>query len=127
MNFPVEGMFPTLLVALAAHLWRAWCFWALGIESTPQDTGTQKQDCWSSVHSHLIDHEKVVVHFEQPVDSGFRSARCKLPGYNWTENDGFSDEKIQDDGFSDEKIQEFVQFLKSNAHLLFRFAKRGKG
>lgn len=69
------------------------------------------------VHSHLIDHEKVVVHFEQPVDGGFRSARCELPGYNWTENDGFSDEKIQ----------EFVQFLKSNAHLLFRFAKRGKG
>ena len=67
------------------------------------------------VHSHLIDNEKVVVHFEQPVDGGFRSARCELPGYHWTENDGFSDEKIQ----------EFVQFLKSNAHLLFRFAQNG--
>jgi len=67
------------------------------------------------VHSHLIDNEKVVVHFEQPVDGGFRSARCELPGYTWTENDGFSDEKIQ----------EFVQFLKSNAHLLFRFAQNG--
>ena len=42
MNFPVEGIFPTLLVALATHLWRTWCFWTLGIESTPQDTGTQK-------------------------------------------------------------------------------------
>lgn len=67
------------------------------------------------VHSHLIDNEKVVVHFEQPIDGGFRSARCELPGYRWIENDGFSDEKIQ----------EFAEFLKSNAHLLFRFAQNG--
>jgi len=70
------------------------------------------------VHSHIIndgDKQKVIVHFEKPVPDGFLDARCELPEYKWTENEGFSEEDI---AF-------FTKFLEANAHLLFRYAAEG--
>lgn len=69
------------------------------------------------VHSHLIEGNKpkVIVHFERPNDSGFDSARCELPDYIWTERKGYSDEEMEN----------FSQLLRSNAHLLYKYAANG--
>ena len=70
------------------------------------------------VHSHLIeaeDEKQVIVHFERATEDGFDSARCSLPGYEWTLRQGFSDEQI---AF-------FERLLKSNAHLLYKYAAEG--
>lgn len=49
------------------------------------------------VHSQIIEKDgqnKVIVHFERPIESGFDSARCELPDYKWTERMGYSDKEI---------------------------------
>lgn len=69
-------------------------------------------------HSHVIEADgksTVQVHFERAIPSGFQSARCQLPDYTWKFNDGYSSEDI---AF-------FEEFLRHNAHLLFRFAAQG--
>ena len=69
-------------------------------------------------HSHLIENygvNEIEVHFERPTLTGFDVARCLLPKYRW----------IIREGFSDEEIQMFTQLLKSNAHLLYRYAESG--
>lgn len=65
----------------------------------------------------LVDGEKeyIEVHFERAIESGFQSARCRLPEYTWLYNDGFPEETI---AFFDD-------FLMHNAHLLFRYAADG--
>lgn len=69
-------------------------------------------------HSHIIEDQgiqKVEVHFERPTETGFYSARCVLPDYQWKFNEGFSKE-----------AQEFfTEFLQHNAHLLYRYAAQG--
>lgn len=70
------------------------------------------------LHSHLIqkdDADMAEVHFERAVDDGFDSARCVLPTYEW---------KFKD-GFSNEEIAFFEEFLRQNAHLLYRYAAQG--
>lgn len=70
------------------------------------------------VHSQII-HEngkdKVLVNFERPTENGFDSARCELPDYRW----------ISIEGYSTEDIKLFESFLRSNAHLLYRYAAAG--
>lgn len=69
-------------------------------------------------HSHLIECgglQTVEVHFERPTEDGFDSARCVLPTYAWKFNEGFSSEEL---AFFDE-------FLRHNAHLLYRYAAQG--
>jgi len=69
-------------------------------------------------HSHVIrngDSKEVEVHFERPTENGFDMARCSLPTYTW----------IKREGFLDEEMQKFEQFLKSNAHLLYKYAENG--
>lgn len=69
-------------------------------------------------HSHIIEHEgiqSVEVHFERPTENGFDSARCVLPSYEWKFNEGFR---------SDEIVL-FDEFLRHNAHLLYRYAAQG--
>ncbi len=71
------------------------------------------------VHSQVIHEDgldKVFVHFERPTEHGFDSARCELPTYTWTTWEG---------GFSDAERLEFEEFLRSNAHLLYRYAASG--
>lgn len=69
-------------------------------------------------HSHIIEHgdaQLVEVHFERPAEHGFDSARCVLPTYQWK----FSE------GFSNEELAFFDEFLRHNAHLLYRYAAQG--
>lgn len=70
------------------------------------------------VHSQIIEEngqKKVIVHFERPKENGFDSARCELPDYKWTEKEGYSDEEIE----------VFEELLRSNAHLLYKYAENG--
>ena len=71
------------------------------------------------VHSHVMnvdDVQMVEVHFERPSEEhGFDSARCVLPSYQWKFNDGFSAQEIDF----------FNEFLRHNAHLLYRYAAQG--
>lgn len=70
-------------------------------------------------HSQILtgdgDEKQVIVHFERPTEEGFDIARCSLPSYQW----------IRKEGYSDEEIKNFELFLKSNAHLLFKYAENG--
>lgn len=70
------------------------------------------------VHSHIIEadgKQKVIVNFERATEEGFDSARCELPNYFW----------IEKSGYSEEEIQFFEQLLRSNAHLIFKYAANG--
>ena len=70
------------------------------------------------VHSHLIEEDGlqcVEVHFERPTEEGFAVARCVLPTYIW----------IKREGFTDKEIDKFEKFLRSNAHLLYKYAAVG--
>lgn len=70
------------------------------------------------VHSHLIDDDgiqKVVVHFERPTENGFDCARCELPTYKW----------LFKDGYTEEEVAVFEQLLRSNAHLIYKYAASG--
>lgn len=69
-------------------------------------------------HSHIIEEnniQQVEVHFERPTDEGFDVARCILPSYTW----------IKVEGFTDKEIQGFNEFLRYNAHLLYKYASIG--
>jgi hypothetical protein len=69
-------------------------------------------------HSHIIEKneiKEVEVHFERPAEHGFDTARCSLPTYTW----------IKREGYSDEEIIKFEEFLRSNAHLLYKYAENG--
>lgn len=70
------------------------------------------------VHSQIIDEDgrqKVIVHFERPTERGFDSARCELPEYKW----------LLSEGYTDEEIAIFEQLLRSNAHLIYKYAMNG--
>lgn len=67
------------------------------------------------LHSQIIDENRVEVHFERPTEEGFDIARCSLPTYEW----------IKREGFTDSEIEIFEKYLRSNAHLLYRFAENG--
>lgn len=70
------------------------------------------------VHSHVIEDDgiqKVLVPFERATEDGFDSARCELPTYRW----------LSREGFTDEEITLFEQLLRSNAHLLYKYAADG--
>lgn len=69
-------------------------------------------------HTQILDRpqgETVEVHFERPTDNGFCTARCELPSYQWLIQDGFTPDEIA--GFED--------FLRANAHLIFKYAREG--
>ena len=69
-------------------------------------------------HSQIIekDNEKQVeVHFERPTEHGFDIARCLLPTYEW----------LIKEGYSDKEMEFFEEFLRNNAHLIYRFAENG--
>ena len=64
----------------------------------------------------LIDgKETVKVYIEQPVDGGFNSCECVLPGYKWTNIEGFNEVEIE----------HLKDIIKSTAHLIIRFARQG--
>jgi len=73
------------------------------------------EDDTEIVHSDMDDSGRVRVCIERPVDGGFLSATCELPGYRW------SDVK----GFTDEDIRNFTGIIESGAHLILRYARCG--
>jgi hypothetical protein len=73
------------------------------------------EDNTEIVHSEWLSDEKVKVYIEQPVEGGFKSAICYLPGYEWTEVEGFSEIEIS----------KYQEILESTAHLLIRFSRGG--
>ena len=75
----------------------------------------QLDDNTEIVHSELLDDEKVKVYIEKPVEGGFHSATCYLPGYIW--------ENII--GFSKEEIIKYHEIIESTAHLIISFAREG--
>ena len=77
------------------------------------------EDGTAVVHSQIISRDgtdTVLVHFERPNDDGFDSARCELPSYEWTSWEG---------RFSDEELRGFEEYLRNNAHLIYRYAASG--
>ena len=70
------------------------------------------------VHTQILNEKEnptVEVHFECPINGGFKSARCELPSSKWLFNDGYSDEEIKF----------FTELLHHNAHLIFKYAANG--
>lgn len=70
------------------------------------------------VHSELQStdgKEYVKVCIERPIEGGFQSAVCYLPGYRW--------EDIA--GFTDDEIAFFEKLIQDNAHLIIEFSKEG--
>ncbi|OUN89049.1 hypothetical protein [[Collinsella] massiliensis] len=77
------------------------------------------EDGTEVTHSQILHEDgldKVLVHFERPNEHGFDSARCELPSYTWTAWEG---------AFSDAEVERFEEFLRDNAHLLYRYASNG--
>ncbi len=69
-------------------------------------------------HTQILDEngeKKVEVHFECPVEGGFKSARCELPSYKWLFNEGYTEEEISF----------FTELLHHNVHTIFEFAANG--
>ena len=66
-------------------------------------------------HSSLQQDQTVKVYIETPVHGGFHHATCILPGYEWTEVYGYSDDEMK----------EFDDFLHHNAHLIIEMAQEG--
>ena len=73
------------------------------------------EDNTEIVHSDILENGKVRVYIEKPVDGGFSSASCYLPGYEWDEIEGFTDSDIN----------RYHEILESTAHLIISFAHEG--
>ena len=67
------------------------------------------------VHSDMGEDGSVKVYVEKPVEGGFHSAVCMLPGYVWSEVDGLNKDEIS----------RCDEVIRSTAHLIMRFAKNG--
>ena len=78
----------------------------------------QLEDGTEIVHSdaEMVDgKEQVKVYMEKPVHLGFKSVWCVLPDYQWKDNEGFTDEEM-------DNLKDIVE---STAHLIIRFARQG--
>ena len=75
----------------------------------------QLEDNTEIVHSEWLADEKVKVYIEKPIEGGFKSAICYLPGYEWDAVEGFTKTEIG----------KYQELLESIAHLIIRFAKGG--
>ena len=62
----------------------------------------------------IVYSSQVKVQIETPVENGFKSATCILPGYLWTNN-----------GYSEMEMASLKELVKSTAHLLIRFSHEG--
>ena len=67
-------------------------------------------------HSEMKPDGQVKLYIETPdtVD-GFHHAVCYLPGYTWTEINGYSETEMN----------YFKQLIRDNAHLILEFAQEG--
>lgn len=67
------------------------------------------------VHSEMHDDGSVKVYMEKPVEGGFHFATCILPGYAWSDIEGYSKDEIA----------RYEEVIRSTAHLILRFARNG--
>lgn len=68
------------------------------------------------VHSEMKGDGRVKVYVERPDErDGFHSAVCWLPGYQW--------EEIH--GFTQEELARFQEIIESTAHLILEFSQCG--
>ena len=66
-------------------------------------------------HSEMKEDGRVKVYVEKPVEGGFHSAVCTIPGYEWSDVDGLSKSEMS----------RCDEVIRSTAHLIMRFAKNG--
>ena len=67
-------------------------------------------------HSEMKSDGRVRVYVEKPNEKDcFHNAVCWLPGYQWTDVEGFSNEEIK----------RYQGVIESTAHLILRFAQEG--
>ena len=66
-------------------------------------------------YSDAREDNTVLVVIERPRDWGCDTAKCLLPAYLWTENDGFSEDDLE----------QLYEFVHNNAPLIMRFAYEG--
>lgn len=68
------------------------------------------------VHSEMLRNGKVKVYVEKPdAKDGFHNATCFLPGYEWTDVNGFSETEVC----------RYQEIIESTAHLIIRFSQEG--
>ena len=68
------------------------------------------------VHSHMLPDGRVKVYIEKPDEKDcFHHATCYLPGYEW--------EDIY--GFSENEMERYREIVRSKAHLILEFSQRG--
>ena len=68
------------------------------------------------VHSEMLPDHRVKVYVEKPDAADcFHSAVCYLPGYEWQ----------QVNGFSQEEIDRYQKIIESTAHLILQFSQEG--
>lgn len=60
------------------------------------------------------EQEQVKVCIETPIENGFKSATCILPGCQWSNQ-----------GYSEIEMNSLKELIKSTAHLLIRFSREG--
>ena len=68
------------------------------------------------VHSEMREDGRVKVYLEKPdAKDGFHHATCYLPGYDW--EDVF--------GFTEEEMKRYQEVIESTAHLILEFSQEG--
>ncbi len=70
------------------------------------------------VHSEARDNngqEYVKVYFEKPVVGGFHSAYCTIPGYDWS----------QIEGFTPKELDAYQKYLETVAHIIIELSREG--
>lgn len=68
------------------------------------------------IHSKLLKDNTVKVYIEKPDESdGFHFASCYLPGYEWKDISGFSEEEIK----------KYQTIIENNAHLIIELSQNG--
>lgn len=67
-------------------------------------------------HSEYLETDNVKVYVEKPDEKDcFHHLTCYLPGYQIAENSGFNDDEIE----------KYMDIIRSTAHLIMEFAKKG--
>lgn len=68
------------------------------------------------VHSEMFPDGKVEVYVEKPDEKDcFHNASCLIPGYEWKNVNGFSEQEIS----------HYQEIIESTAHLILDFARTG--
>ena len=74
------------------------------------------EDGTEIVHSEMREDGRVKVYLEKPdAKDGFHHATCYLPGYDW--EDVF--------GFTEEEMKRYQEVIESTAHLILEFSQEG--